>query len=230
MGEYRFAEAADTVYHAIWHDVADWYLEASKETPNPSVLGWVLETALKLAHPFVPFVTETIWTTLEGDRPLLITSPWPTKPIYNTIAAAEFERLQELVIETRFVATELSGGKQTLFYEHDGLVADNASLLQRLAGLAEVKHIEQPKGLRLAVPNREAWLEVDAETLYEHQSRLELRLAECKIRIAQLDGRLQNDNYVKQAPAAVVAETREQLSEQRELAERLGRELDVLVS
>ena len=228
MEEYRFAEAVDTVYHTIWHDVADWYLEASKETPNPSVLSWVLEISLKLAHPFAPFVTETVWTTLEGDRPLLISSPWPKKPDYDTIAAMQFEKLQELVLETRFVAAELPGGKQTVLYEHDSLIAENESLLQRLAGLAAVKRVDQPQGLRLAVPNREAWLAVDADTLYEHQSRLEARLAECKTRIVQLEARLSNENYVQQAPAKVVEETREQLNDQRELETRLGRELSAL--
>jgi len=228
MSEYRFAEAADTVYHTIWHDLADWYLEASKDTPNASVLGWALETAMKLAHPFAPFVTETIWTTLDGERPLLIASPWPKKPEYDTIAAAEFEKMQELVLETRFVSGELPGGKQTLLFEHDSLIADNAALLQRLAGLAAVTRIDQPSGLRLAVPNREAWLQVDADTLYEHQSRLEARLAECKARIQQLEARLANENYVNQAPEKVVNETREQLEDQRQLETRLGRELEVL--
>lgn len=228
MSEYRFAEAADVVYHTIWHDVADWYLEASKGAMNPSVLSWALETALKLAHPFAPFVTETIWTTLDDSRPLLAASEWPKKPDYDTIAAAEFEKLQELVTEARFIATELGSGKQTLLYEHDSLIADNEELLKRLAGLANVRRTEQPKGLRLAVPNREAWLEVGEDELYQHQSRIETRLAECKTRIAQLEARLSNENYVKQAPAKVVEETKQQLADQRELESRLGRELDVL--
>lgn len=225
---YRFAEAADMVYHAVWNDVADWYLEASKEIPNPSVLSWVLETCLKLAHPFAPFVTETIWEAMEGDRPQLIVSPWPKKPAYDTISATAFERLKELVTEARLVAAELPGAKQTLLYENDSLIADNEALVKRLAGLKAVTYTEQPKGLRLAVPNREAWLDVTAETLYEHQGRLEARLAECKQRIMQLEARLSNENYVKQAPKKVVAETRDQLAEQRELEERLGRELEVL--
>lgn len=228
LAEYRFAEAADVVYHTTWNDVADWYLEASKETATQSVLSWVLEALLKLAHPFTPFVTETIWTTLEGDRPLLVSSPWPKKPDFDTIAAAEFERLKDLVIEARFVASELPGGKQTLLYEHDTLIADNEPLVRRLAGLQAVTHVAQPKGLRLAVPNREAWLSVSDETLYEHQTKLEARLAECKIRILQLEGRLSNENYVRQAPQRVVDETREQLTEQRELETRLGRELEVI--
>ena len=228
MEKHRFSEAVDTVYHTLWNDVADWYLEASKGTPNKGVLSWVLETSLKLAHPFAPFVTETIWTTMEGDRPLLIQSPWPKKPTYDRIAAEAFERIKELVAETRFVAKELPGGKQTLLYEHDSLIADNADVVARLAGLAAVTYVEQPSGLRLAVPNREAWLKVTPDVLYEHQSKLETRLAECKQRIQQLEGRLSNKGYVDNAPKKIVDETRAELETQRELETRLGRELEAL--
>jgi valyl-tRNA synthetase len=228
MEKFRFSEAADVVYHTIWNDVADWYLEATKGQPNETVLAWVLETALKIAHPFAPFVTETIWTTMDGDRDLLISSPWPKKPDYDRIAAEEFERLKELVVETRFVAKELPGGKQTLLYEHDSLVADNADVIARLANLAAVQYVEKPEGLRIAVPNREAWLKVTPDVLYEHQGKLETRLAECKQRIMQLEGRLANENYVRQAPKKIVEQTKEELETLQELETRLGRELEAL--
>lgn len=228
MEHYRFAEAAEVVYHTVWNDVADWYLEASKGDPNKAVLEWVLETVLKITHPFAPFVTETIWTTIEGERPLLMKSRWPTKPDYNRIAAEEFERLKELVSETRFVAKELPGTKQTLLYENDSLIADNADVIQRLAGLGGIEQVSQPNGLRLAVPNRGAWLKVEPDVLYEHQSKLEMRLAECKQRIQQLQGRLANESYVANAPKKVVDETRDELEMQRELELRLGRELEAL--
>lgn len=228
MSDYRFAEAADVIYHTIWDDVADWYLEASKLQPNPSVLTWVLETCLKLAHPFVPFVTETIWSMIEGERDLLARAQWPKKPAYNSIAAEEFTRLQELVIETRFVAGNLPGGKQTLHYGSDSLIADNAALVAHLAKLAAVEPTASPSGLRIAVPNREAWLAVSSDVLYEHQAHLEQRLAECKTRTAQLEGRLANQNYVDHAPAQVVQQTRDELEAQLKLQQRLGRELNVI--
>ena len=228
LSGYRFAEASDVIYHTVWNDVADWYLEASKQEPNPSVLAWVLDTCLTLAHPFAPFVTEAIWTTLERDTTPLISRPWPTSVEFNDIAASEFEQLRSLIIETRFVTSELPGGKQTLLYGADSLIADNADLVARLARLAEVKHTDQSKGLRLAVPNREAWIDVTEEVLYEHQSKLEVRLAETRARISSLHGRLDNPRYVEQAPPAVVDETRTQLEEQQSLLSRLESELEVL--
>lgn len=228
MKKYRFADAADTVYHVIWDDVADWYLETSKLEPNPSVLTWVLETCLKLAHPFAPFVTETIWTTLERHTVPLISQPWPAMIASDDIAAGEFDQLRQLVSEIRFVSSELPGGKQTLLYETDSLIADNEALIIKLANLAAITHVEQPKGLRLAVPNREAWLAVTETVLYEHQSKLEMRLADARIRIDALQGRLSNSRYVEQAPRSVVDETRDELEQQELLFKRLSRELDVL--
>ena len=228
LAAYRFAEASDVVYHTVWGDVADWYLEASKLSPNPSVLAWALETCLKLAHPFAPFVTEAIWTTLERHETPLISQAWPTAVQFSDISAGEFEQLKTLVIETRFVANELPGGKQTVLYEHDNLIADNTELYAKLANLAAVTHVEQPKGLRLAVPNREAWLDVTEEVLYEHQSKLEMRLAETRIRIDALQKRLANPRYVEQAPRAVVEQTQSELEQQETLFKRLRREFEVL--
>jgi valyl-tRNA synthetase len=229
LENYRFAEASEMVYHTIWDDVADWYIEASKKQPNPQLLGWVLDTALRLVHPFAPFVTETIWQTLGWHKELLISSAWPAKLDYNDIAAGEFEQLQQLVVEARYVVSDLPAGKKyTLLYETDTLIDDNGELITWLARLAAVKHTDQPTGLRLAVPSREAWLEVDTETLYEHQTNLERRLAETRDMEIKLKGRLDNPRYVHQAPEHLVEETRQQLTEKQELIERLEHELEVL--
>lgn len=229
LENYRFAEAAETVYHAIWDDVADWYIEASKKQLNPQLLGWVLDTSLRIAHPFAPFVTETIWQTLEWHKDeMLISSSWPTAVEYDEIAAAEFERLQTLVVETRYVLTELPAKKYTMLYQEDSLIEDNAELITWLARLDSVRQADQPKGLRLAASNREAWLEVDEATLYEHQTNLEKRLADARKAAAGLNGRLENPNYTSKAPEHLVEETREQLKEKNELIERLERELEVL--
>ena len=83
LTSYRFAEASESLYHAIWDSVADWYIEASKSEDNPNMLAWVLTTSLKLAHPFAPFVTETIWQTLPWTNSLLINESLPTIPAFS---------------------------------------------------------------------------------------------------------------------------------------------------
>lgn len=228
---YRFAEAAETVYHAIWDNVADWFIEASKTQDNPSMLAWVLETSLKIAHPFAPFVTETIWQSLQWHDSLLIHADWPTAVEYDDIAAAEFEQLQKLVVEARYVMSELPGNERyALLYETDSLIEDNADLIKHLARLKDIQHTDQARGLRLAASNREAWLDVSDETLYEHQTNLEVRLAETRQFMQTLEARLANDNYVSKAPAHLVEETRQQLENEKELIVRLERELEVLTA
>lgn len=228
LENYRFAEASETVYHAIWDDVADWYIESSKKQPNPQLMGWVLDTALRIAHPFAPFVTETIWQTLGWRKELLISSEWPKELEFNDIAAAEFEQLQKLVVEARFVISELPPKKYTMLYQADALIEDNAELIMWLARLGKVEKADQAKGLRLAASNREAWLDVDEKTLYEHQTNLETRLAEARQFEKNLTGRLENKNYVDKAPAHLVEETKQQLEDTKALIERLVRELEIL--
>jgi valyl-tRNA synthetase len=229
LAHYRFAEAGEIVYHAIWDDVADWFIEASKTTENNDMLAWVLDTALRLAHPFAPFVTETIWQTLNWHYDLLITSDWPAQLRYDDIAATEFEQLQKLIIETRYVSAELPGNeKYTLLYQNDSLIQDNAELIRHLGRLEAVTLTDQARGLRLAASNREAWLDVSQETLYEHQTNLEVRLSETRQFVEMLERRLANDVYVSKAPPHLVEESRDQLVSKKSLIERLEVELNIL--
>ncbi len=193
------------------------------------MLAWVLDTSLRIAHPFAPFVTETIWQTLGWHEELLIKTNWPAPLAFNDIAAAEFEQLQTLVGEARFVVAELPGTKKyDLLYQSDSLIADNTDLIQHLARLSGVRQADQAKGLRLATSNREAWLDVDEDTLYEHQTNQEVRLGEARLRVKSLESRLSNASYIDKAPPHLVEETKKELEETQALIERLARELDVL--
>ncbi len=230
INDLRFSEASESMYHAVWDSVADWYVEASKDSLNPHMLAWVLDTSLKLAHPFAPFVTETIWQTLPWHDSLLAAEEWPDEKVYNDIAAAEFGRLQQLVSEARFVTSELPGNERyQLLYLDDSLIEDNAALITRLAKVQAVQKVDAARGLRLAVSGRDAWLDVTRETLEAHQTNLEVRLAEAHAAIVALEARLNNPRYVEKAPVALVDESREQLEQKKALVERLQHELDVLV-
>ncbi len=227
--QYRFSEASETVYHTIWDDVADWYIESSKTAINRPLLSWVLATSLKIAHPFAPFVTETIWQTLNYTDGILMREAWPTPEKFDPIAAEQFEQLKLLVTEGRWVIAELPGNKKyRLLYGNDSLIADNQDTIKHLMRLEAIEHTDQPRGLRLAAANREAWLDIDSETLYQHQENLEMRLAEARQKLAGLKKRLENPTYVEKAPAHLVEETREQLAEQEKIITRLVSELEVI--
>src|SRR6185437_9371094 len=77
LAEFRFSEAYSRLYHFVWDDFADWYVEASKTAPNAPLLAYVLEQTLKLAHPFAPFVTEAIWQELGWSGEMLMSQQWP---------------------------------------------------------------------------------------------------------------------------------------------------------
>lgn len=229
LEQYRFSEASETVYHTIWDDVADWYIESSKTAINRPLLSWVLATSLKIAHPFAPFVTETIWQTLNYTDGILMREAWPTPEKFDPIAAEQFEQLKLLVAEGRWVIAELPGNKKyRLLYGNDSLIADNQDTIKHLMRLEAIGHTDQPRGLRLAAANREAWLDIDSETLYQHQENLEMRLAEARQKLAGLKKRLENPTYVEKAPAHLVEETREQLAEQEKIITRLVSELEVI--
>ena len=229
LEQYRFSEASETVYHTIWDDVADWYIESSKTAINRPLLSWVLATSLRIAHPFAPFVTETIWQTLNYTDGILMRESWPTPEKFDPIAAEQFEQLKLLVAEGRWVIAELPGNKKyRLLYGNDNLIADNQDTIKHLMRLEAIEHTDQPRGLRLAAANREAWLDIDSETLYQHQENLEMRLAEARQKLAGLKKRLENPTYVEKAPAHLVEETREQLAEQEKIITRLVSELEVI--
>ncbi|NCO10852.1 valine--tRNA ligase [Candidatus Saccharibacteria bacterium] len=226
---YRFAEASESAYHAVWDVVADWYIEASKSQDNPDMLAWVLSTCLKLSHPFAPFVTETIWQTLSWHDTILAQESWPEAIAYDDIAAAEFTRVQELVTEIRFVTTGLPGNhKYVLTHHGDSLIEDNKQLVAKLAPVTGVLEQESPEGVRLAVHGCEAWLSVPSDILDEHRVSLEARLASTRKEAEVLELRLRNKGYVDKAPPSLVEESARQLEEKKVLIEKLVSELGLL--
>ena len=154
---------------------------------------------------------------------------WPTPEKFDPIAAEQFEQLKTLVAEGRWVIAELPGNKKyRLLYGNDSLIADNQDTIKHLMRLESIAHTDQPRGLRLAAANREAWLDIDSETLYQHQENLEIRLAEARQKLTGLQKRLDNPTYVEKAPAHLVEETRQQLAEQDKIITRLVAELEVI--
>lgn len=228
LSDYRFSEAYDAVYRLVWHDFADWYIEASKTSSNNSMLAFCLETILKLAHPFAPFVTETIWQTLawEPDS-LLIKAAWPKVPKADTKKAAEFEEVKTIVSEIRDVIMALGVAHPKLYYTDAPLVADNATLIARLARLDSVSYVESGRGLHLTRTKYVCWLDVDHDSVRHYRSKLEQKLQEVELSVKRLEGRLGNESYVKNAPKAVVEQTREQLATEQELQGKIARELEV---
>ncbi|MCA9339150.1 valine--tRNA ligase [Candidatus Saccharibacteria bacterium] len=225
LENHRFAEAAEVVYHTIWDSVADWYIEASKYQENPKMLLWVLETSLKLAHPFAPFVTETVWQILAWEKTPLIASQWPKAVSCDKQKAEEFTKLQQIISEARNISAHLQAGPQVLIFNNSPLISENISTIQHLAKLQAVKQVDAPSGLRLNVPYVNAYLDVDDQIVQKYRDTVERKLSELRTKMHTLTLRIENEDYVKNAPPAIVEETRNQLKEYTLLEAQLAQEL-----
>ena len=102
LENYNFSEAGNLLYEFVWHELADWYLEITKHQPNTELLYYLLINVLRLLHPFMPFITEEIWSQLPHDD-LLIVTKWPEveKSYLDQEAIKTFEQLQQTVTELR---------------------------------------------------------------------------------------------------------------------------------
>jgi valyl-tRNA synthetase len=158
---------------------------------------------------------------------LLISQHWPEKLTFDKAKAAKFDQLKDLVSEIRLVTTQLPAGKYGLLHKGDTLITENTALVQSLANLESITEVKQGRGMRLASANHEAWLDIDEQLLYEHQTRLETRLVITREEIANLEKRLASGGYVARAPKHLVEESRRQLDERRALEARLITELDI---
>jgi valyl-tRNA synthetase len=222
LDEYRFSEAYEHLYHFIWDDVADWYVEASKSQTDKDVLGYVLENILRLAHPFAPFVTETIWQTLYSDTDsLLISSHWPKPHRASKERAAEFEEIKAIVTEVRAVTHAMGLSKPNLYYTDVPFLGGSSALVARLAGLDSVQEVSSGTGLQLTSTKHRSWLDVDLSQMRDYADKLGEQITAQEKLAEQLQARLDNAGYVKNAPKEIVAETRQQLLEAMGSVERL---------
>ena len=211
LDEYRFAEAYDAVYHFVWDELADWYIESSKVELNKGVLAHVLEATLKLVHPFAPFVSETIWQTLKWEDGLLATSTWPEPIKAEAKTAAEFEQVKTIVGEVRFVAASLQLSRLKLAYTANAFMDTYAPLIKSLARLESVEPTGAGQGLQLTQTDHELWLDLDETAIKQFAANLKGRVDDLQASINRLSDRLKQKSYVDNAPEALVNETKSQL-------------------
>lgn len=229
MKAYRLADAYETLYHFIWDDLADWYIEASKTQPNPGILANVLENTLIAAHPLAPFVTEAIWQNL-GWQPhtILASQTWPKPSKGEPAAVKEFEGVKNLVIEVRQIKTELDIKQLDLISTRE---ADSAvvSLIKNLAGVGEIKRVKTGQGLRLnSAPGY--WADVTPKQMAEYKKGLHSKLENSKKLINKLEERLANKTYLEKAPKSLVEETKSQLEYQKNLTSQVNKVISGLDS
>jgi valyl-tRNA synthetase len=225
LESYRFAEAYDSLYHFVWDDLADWYIEASKASPNLPLLAYSLETILLLTHPFAPFVTETIWQTLGWEETLLVTGSWPKVKAGDKKESEAFEQIRTIVSEIRYITKALQVRDVVLGYAKEPFLDKNGDLIKQLSRITGV--VEMPgggKGIRLTETTYTCWLDIDPETARKYAGDLAAKRDTVETSIGQLKARLSNTSYVENAPKRIVDQTKQQLEEAETLLDNIDQE------
>jgi valyl-tRNA synthetase len=231
---YRFDDAANAIYSFAWDRFCDWYLELIKGTiddETKAVAGWVLDQILVMLHPFMPFITEELWTGL-GDREAypLITAKWPEpKAERDAEAGADIDWLIKLVSELRGAKAELGlppGARLTAHFPASlkDRAGKLAAQLDRLARLNAISFDPAPAGAS-------AQLVVEGETIIvplegvidiaAERDRLTKALAAAAKELGGLAGRLNNPSFVERAKPEAVEKARADHAAKAAEAERL---------
>lgn len=221
LDNYRFSEAYEVLYHLVWNDFADWYIEASKVSADQQTLANCLTIILGLAHPFAPFVTETIWQTLAWTDGQLISQPWPKIPNSDSKKAADFIEVMAIISEIRELRTSLKLRENTLYHKGSEFIDSNAELITKLSGIRGCSQVESGRGLNLTQTKADAWLDVEHTVLEDYLNSLQGQIKLTQKQLDKLQKRLTNKQYLKQAPKQLVDESKQLAEQTKAILERL---------
>ena len=231
---YRFDEAANAIYSFAWDRFCDWYLELIKgsiDDETKAVAGWVLDQILVMLHPFMPFITEELWTGL-GDRAdyPLITAKWPApNAARDADASADIDWLIKLVSELRTAKAELGlppGARLTAHFPASlkSRTDKLAAQLDRLARLESVSFDPAPAGASAQLVVEGETVTVPLEGVIDiaaERDRLTKALAAATKERDGLAGRLNNPSFVERAKPEAVEKARADHAAKEAEADRL---------
>lgn len=251
MQKYDLGIAADKLVDFMWNDFCDWYIELSKPAlyggdaeKKRGVLGvllFVLENALKLLHPFIPFVTEEIYGYLPNTKGSIMTADYPrynTKLAYKKEAKA-FEGVIELIKAVRAmkVSVNCPPSKKVHLYlvaENKRMVNQNKSSILRLAGAGEIDFIEngaQAGGKTVSQVCELGHLFIllgELVDLEEERARLAKELERVLGEIGRAGGKLANNNFVSKAPKKLVDAERAKLEKYIDMKSKIEKQIKEL--
>jgi len=238
MADLRFDAAANAIYHFVWDQFCDWYIELIKgnfDEETKAVAGWVLDQILVMLHPFMPFVTEELWSKL-GDRPAypLITAKWPEPGVtVDAEAKREVDWLIALIGNLRTAKNELGiapGARLDAYLPEPSattraIIEANPAAIERLARLNGIRFAAAPAGAAMQVGAGDANIVVPLEGVIDiaaERARLEKALAVSQKEAKSLEGRLGNPSFVEKAKPEAVEKARADHALHAAEAERLA--------
>ena len=251
LENFRFHEAAQTVYAFLWHEFCDWYLEFVKQRlaqEKPEAL-WVaaavLEQTMRLLHPFMPFLTEEIWQQLPlkgGCTDSVTVAPWPEPTAENPTAEVTMAKVMEVIDSIRSIRGELNvpigAAVEVLIQSPDAEVRERLSTyleqylpaFTRVSGITIAESLTKPPASAEAViGNLAIYIPlVGVIDLESERARLTKRHQKAVKDVAAAQKTLDNPNFIQRAPEKVVAQKRAQLERLKIEQEKLARSLAML--
>ncbi len=248
LADLRFDAAANTIYHFVWDNFCDWYIELIKpglganfDEESKEVAGWVLDQILVMLHPFMPFVTEELWSK-QGDRAdyPLITAKWPEpRASVDAEAKAEVEWLIALTSAMRAAKNELGippGAKLEAYLAAPSdaattVIAGNLPAIERIARISAVHFEAAPGGAAMQIGVGADSFVVPLEGLVDieaEKARLAKALEVSAKEARSLEGRLGNANFVERAKPEAVEKAQADYAHHSAEVERLTAALERL--
>ena len=245
LEQYQLHEASRTIYSFFWHEFCDWYLEMIKLHPERSkpVLLYVFERALRMLHPFMPFLTEELWQVMPHEGESIVISEYPKfDPAFSDPEAeSQTEMVQDVIVKVRNIRSEMGvGAKQPVVVRLATEDTNIAKLISgareyifRLASVRDLEIVPRLEGNKQAAQAVAAGcaIEVLLEGLIDTKSerlRLERELEKAQKEIDGLDRKLSTASFVERAPASVVEENRHRLRDYQDQAAKLKSALERL--
>lgn len=239
---YNYSLAGEILRDFTWGELADWYLEIAKIEGNKSkILNYLLNTVLKLWHPFMPFVTEAIWQEVYGEEAMLMVEKWPAvakkKPeakedfglIINVITTIRSWRSEKKIEIAKQLTAVINPGKnQKIIIENAGII-EKLSRLQKLIITEKIEN--RANGMAFLAAGMEIVVDSDgAVDVEKEKKRLRDEITAVSNYISGLESKLGNNDFVSRAPAAVVDKEKIKLSEAKEKITKLELQLRSLSS
>ena len=235
--EYRFSQVGESLRDFTWNELADWYLEIAKiEEEKSDILNYVLNTLLKLWHPYMPLVTEAIWTQVYGQERLLMVEKWPTasKKGISSKLLSDFQFMQDIIIALRAIRAEynIAPAKkiQVVCTSQKTLLQENEEIIKGLARISELVVGEKPVNAATCVVG-DCELFVDLEGVVDvqkEQTRIQKELDSLRPYIAGLEKKLGNKKFLDGAPEDVVTQEKDKLSDAQSKLDRLEKQFKTL--
>ncbi len=227
---YRFSIAGEKLRDFTWNELADWYLEIAKiEGDKSDILNYTLNTVLKLWHPFMPFVTETLWQEMYDKDNLLMVEKWPAKAM--VYPAHGFDIIKNTITEIRSLRNEYKIPQSTLFSivvvgDKEGIFKNNENWFTKLGRIKEVKYeksFKPKKGYVGIVGGKiEVFVDLsDAVDFNKESKRLEKEISEVAPYVKSLETKLSNKEFTANAPEKVIEAEKRKLADAKIKLEKL---------